>query len=109
MVDFQELSKKWAKEKEVNLKEALIAEASSSPSTTASLEANQRCSELEGQLSSVTSRLAKAEEIALAKQIRNSELETEILRLQKSLETLDVLKAQVNRETFPPTPLFDSW
>lgn len=94
MVDYQELSKKVGRESQANLEEALdFSEVESLKATNRQLR--QQASELEAELSSVTARLASAEEIAQNKQKRNSELQNEIAKLEKLLETMDILKAQV--------------
>lgn len=55
-------------------------------------------SELEEQINAANSRLAIAEEMVLSKQVDISELQSEIVRLEKSLETMPILTAQVGRK-----------
>lgn len=96
MIEFQEMSKKWGRESEVNLEGALCATDPGSVNESTKPEASQRSvDELEEKVVVITARLSEAEGKAMEKQIRNAELEQEIARMKKSLETMDILKAQV--------------
>ncbi len=92
MTEFQELSKKWGQRNQV----------AESPTvedleelTKANLQIRKNYRELEEQLASANSRLAIAEEMVLSKQVDLTELQSEVVRLEKCLETMPILKAQV--------------
>ena len=94
MVEYQEMSKKLGKASEESLGEAL--ESSEMENLKRANQALvQHCSKLESDVKSLNARLAEAEEAAESKQTRNVEMQDEMARLEKSLETMDILKAQV--------------
>lgn len=92
MVDFQELSKKWGQRSQV-VEGPSVAELEEL--TNANVQFKKKYVELEEQVTSANTRLAVAEEMVLSKQVDITELQTEIARLEKCLETMPILKAQV--------------
>ena len=93
MVEFQELSKKWGQQSQVY--EGPAVEAELKELTKDNIQIRKSYSELEEQLVSANSRLAIAEEMVLSKQVDITELQTEVCRLEKCIETMPILKAQV--------------
>ena len=89
MIEFQELSKKWGQRSQVVL-DPTVEEL-----TETNLQLRQNYKELEEKVISVNTRLAVAEEMVLSKQVDITELQSEIARLEKCLETMPILKAQV--------------
>ena len=59
----------------------------------------KRCGDYEEQVSTLNARLLKAEELALAKQSDNSELRNLLAQLEIEMETLPILRAQVESKT----------
>jgi len=94
MIEFQELSKKSG---EINLTKQLESpkELNNEPKETNDLQVIERCSELEKQMALLNARLATAEEIVIVKQAINADLNSEINRLEKLVETVPLLQAQV--------------
>lgn len=92
MVDFQELSKKWGQRSQV-VEGPSVAELEEL--TNANVQFKKKYVELEEQVTSANTRLAVAEEMVLSKQVDITELQTEIARLEKCLETMPILKAQM--------------
>lgn len=92
MIDFQELSKKWGQRSQF-MEGPIVEELKEL--TKGNIDLKQNCVELEEQVTSANSRLAVAEEMVLSKQVDITELQSEIARLEKCLETMPILKAQV--------------
>ena len=94
MIEFQELSKKSG---EINLTKQLESpkELKNEPKETGDLQLIERCSELEKQMALLNARLATAEEIVIVKEAINADLNSEINRLEKLVETVPLLQAQV--------------
>lgn len=97
MLEYQELSKKLGtiQESQLAIKETGPSTEEFQELTKANLILRRNFSELEEQANSANSRLAIAEEMVLSKQVDISELQSEIDRLEKSLETMPILTAQV--------------
>jgi uncharacterized coiled-coil DUF342 family protein len=89
MVEFQELSKKLGQQRQV-VQDPIIEEL-----TKTNQQLRQNYCEMEEKVTSVNTRLAVAEEMVLSKQVDITELQSEIARLEKCLETMPILKAQV--------------
>jgi chromosome segregation ATPase len=89
MVEFQELSKKWGQQSQA------VLDPSVEELTKTNLQLRQNYTELEEKVISANTRLAVAEEMVLSKQVDITELQSEIARLEKCLETMPILKAQV--------------
>lgn len=89
MVEFQDLSKKLGQQRQV-VQDPIIEEL-----TKTNQQLRQNYCEMEEKVTSVNTRLAVAEEMVLSKQVDITELQSEIARLEKCLETMPILKAQV--------------
>jgi uncharacterized coiled-coil DUF342 family protein len=89
MLEFQELSKKWGQQSQ------FVQDPAVEELTKTNVQLRQNCRELEEKVSSANTRLAVAEEMVLSKQVDITELQSEIARLEKCLETMPILKAQV--------------
>nr|CAH0100657.1 unnamed protein product [Daphnia galeata] len=89
MVEFQELSKKLGQQRQV-VQDPIIEEL-----TKTNQQLRQNYCEMEKKVTSVNTRLAVAEEMVLSKQVDITELQSEIARLEKCLETMPILKAQM--------------
>jgi len=94
MADYQELCRKWEEKKQIqgrgmgdNMELEMLK--------TSNTVLTKRCEESEEQMVSLRTRLAKAEELALAKQYQNSELQNRVALLESELETLPILRTQV--------------
>ena len=94
MVDYQELCRQWEEKKQIpgrgvgdNMELEMLK--------TSNTVLTKRCDESEEQMVSLRTRLAKAEELALAKQYQNSELQNRVALLESELETLPILRTQV--------------
>ncbi|XP_057370035.1 NF-kappa-B essential modulator-like [Daphnia carinata] len=92
MVDFQELSKKWGQRSQV-VEGPSVAELEEL--TKANVQLKKNYLELEEQVTSANTRLVVAEEMVLSKQVDITELQSEISRMEKCLETMPILKAQM--------------
>lgn len=97
MLEYQELSKKLGAN---NIQGSQLATSGPTAEqfqelTEANLILRSTLNELEEQVKSANSRLAIAEELVLSKQVDISELQSEINRLESSLETMPILTAQV--------------
>lgn len=93
MIEYQELSKKWGK-----LNQSVTEDRTNDKLedlTKINHQLKKACSELETQVISANNRLAIAEEMVLSKQVDITDLQSEVARLEKCLETLPILKAQV--------------
>ena len=90
MVEFQELSKKWGQQQSQFVQDPIIEELNKT-----NLHLRQNCNELEEKVTSANTRLSVAEEMVLSKQVDITELQSEVARLEKCLETMPILKAQV--------------
>ncbi|XP_046446228.1 NF-kappa-B essential modulator-like isoform X1 [Daphnia pulex] len=89
MVEFQELSKKWGQQSQA------VLDPSVEELTKTNLQLRHNYTELEEKVISANTRLAVAEEMVLSKQVDITELQSEIARLEKCLETMPILKAQM--------------
>ena len=94
MVDYQELCRQWEEKKQIpgrgvgdNMELEMLK--------TSNTVLTKRCEESEEQMVSLRTRLAKAEELALAKQYQNSELQNRVALFESELETLPILRTQV--------------
>lgn len=94
-MEYEELSKKSSKANEANGSKIDCLLKQLKDLTQANLKLKEYSCELEGQVSSMGSRLALAEEMVLSKQVDITELQAEVVRLEKSLETVPILRAQV--------------
>lgn len=97
MIEFQELSKQMGQKSQMlALREgSTIEELEELKNINETLKRN--CNELEEKLTSTNSRLAIAEEMVLSKQVDITGLQSEIARLEKLLETMPILQAQVRK------------
>ena len=94
--EYQELSKKLALADRMLGERDTRSEQELGDLRQINFQLQNRCGELEEQVTTIGSRLAVAEEMVLSKQVDMAELQAEIAQLERSLETLPILKAQVN-------------
>lgn len=95
MIEFQELSKKSSEKKLTKLIESPKELETNGIKETNYSQLVERCSELEKQITLLNARLVTAEEIVTVKQAINMDLKSEIIRLEKLVETVPLLQAQV--------------
>lgn len=95
MIEFQQLSKKCGERNLVYVPSQSPKSSELENRKAGDCQLIERFSELEKEMGSLNGRLATAEEMVAAKETNNIELKNEIYRLEKLVETIPILQAQV--------------